>query len=157
MAKECPQCGGLIALAARSCPQCGYEYPREEKPKHEARADSQAVIMASIEPPRWLNVDEVDYALHVKRDTGSRSMRVDYLCGLKTYSEWVPLESERGRGLAMKWWQRAGGSMPLPETIEDALERQEELAWPAQIAVRPEGKYWRIVGHKMPSREEVAA
>jgi DNA repair protein RadD len=40
-AKECPDCQSLAALNASSCKVCGHEWPREDKPKHEAHAESQ--------------------------------------------------------------------------------------------------------------------
>jgi DNA repair protein RadD len=86
-------------------------------------------------------------------------MRVTYLCGLKTYDEWVPFESEKGRFIAEKWWRKhAGYRSPVPASVGEALDRLEELTWPREIAVKPEGKYWRVMAHKLPAREsEVAA
>lgn len=154
-AKTCPECEADIALQARQCPHCGYVYPREEKPKHEARADAQAIIMASITPPQWRPVSSMDIAAHVKPDRPP-SLRVTYRSGLDFYSEWIALESERARPIAEKWWRKMRGCIPVPQTVEEALVREDELMAPEAIMVRPEGKYWRIMAHRMKA-EEVAA
>lgn len=155
-AKECPQCSNDVAIQTRTCPHCGYQWPANLAPKHEARADSEAVIMASITPPKWLAVDEVVYSRHPGRDGKPDSMRVDYLCGLKTYSEWAAFESEKARGLVDRFWRRAGGRSPVPATVAEAMSRDEELTWPAEIAIKPDGKYWRVVAHRFAAREEAA-
>lgn len=156
-AKECPQCGEMIAIQCRRCPHCEYVYPVIEQPKHEARADGEAIIMASITPPKWLTVNSVTYSRHTKPGRPD-SLRVSYRCGLQAYDEWVALESERARGMASAWWRKmAGHSGPVPLTVTEALERLGDLAQPREILVKPEGKYWRIVAHRVPSRVEVAA
>lgn len=156
-AKECPECASLIAIQCRTCPDCGYSYPAPEKPKHEARADSHAVVMASITPPKWLTVNGVTYSRHTKPGRPD-SLRVSYRCGLQSYDEWVALESEKARGMASAWWRKMAGHMsPTPRTVDEALERLGDLVRPTEIMVRPEGKYWRIVAHRVPSRVEVAA
>jgi DNA repair protein RadD len=158
--KECPNCHNEVAIQTRTCPYCEHKWQVNTEPKHEARADSEAVIMASITPPKWLAVTEVDYSRHPGRDGKPDSMRVDYMCGLKTYSEWVPFESPKGRGLAEQWWRRrAGYQSPTPTTVAEALSRDEELPWPTEIAVRPDpqnGKYMRVVAHKLAPREVAA-
>jgi DNA repair protein RadD len=157
--KECPNCHNEVAIQTRTCPYCEHKWQVDAAPKHEARADSDAIIMASITPPKWLAVAEVIYSRHTGRDGKPDSMRVDYLCGLKTYSEWVAVEHPKARGLVEKFWRRAGGRMPPPETVDEALSRDEELAWPAEIAIRPDpqnAKYMRVISHRFTAREEAA-
>jgi DNA repair protein RadD len=156
-AKECPNCAELLAIQTRTCPACGYAYPAPEKPKHDAAADGQAVIMASITPPKWLAVTKTTYARHTKLGRPD-SLRVTYWCGLQSYDEWVALESEKARGLASSWWRKmAGHHSPTPVTVDEALERLDDLGRPVEIMIKPDGKYWRVVAHRLPARVEVAA
>lgn len=152
--KECPECGQLLAIQARACP-CGYQYPKDDTPKHEAYADRSAVIMASVIPPEWKQITSVRFDKWVKVGKAP-SLRVTYHAGpLNFYYEWVPIEAPKGRGIAEKWWRRMSG-LPCPLTVDDAMKRIAELTWPAEILVKPEGKYWRVVSHKMPAREVAA-
>ena len=37
----------------------------------------------------------------------------------------------------------------MPHTVEEALEREDEIAWPTHIRVEPEGRFWRIVARRI--------
>ena len=56
------------------------------------------------------------------------------------------LGSGYGRKKARMFWRQMGGDDPPPETIEDGMERFDELVFPDEIAVEQDGKYlrWRI-------------
>lgn len=154
-AKECPGCQALVALNTRVCQSCGHEWPREEAPKHDARADSERPIM-STGGAVWLPVDGVRYFRHAKPGSPT-SMRVECSVGLTIYRKWVCLEhSGPVRGKAESWWRRIGGNMPVPETVEEALARQHELLPIADIQVRPSGQYFEIVGFRTEQRLEAA-
>jgi hypothetical protein len=74
-------------------------------------------------------------------------MRVDYTSGLRTYSEWVCLEHEGfAARKATEWWRRRG-DLPLPETVDEAIERARagELLEPDKIILDVTEKYPRIV------------
>jgi DNA repair protein RadD len=155
--KECPGCNNEVAIQTRTCPHCGHQWQTDAAPKHETRADGDAVIMASITPPKWLAVTKTTYARH-KKPGRPDSLRVTYWCGLQSYDEWVALESEKARGLASSWWRKmAGHHSPTPLTVDEALERLGDLGKPSEIMVKPDGKYWRVVAHRLPARVEVAA
>ena len=153
-AKECPDCLALAALNATSCAVCGHEWPRTEKPKHEATADASAGILTSERvPPQMVPV--VDWQMRRWEKPGSPdSIRVDYLAGLNRYSEWVCPEHEGYAGQkAAEWWSWHGGSAPFPKTAGEALARQDELSMPAMIAARPRGRYFDIVGRSFARRD----
>jgi DNA repair protein RadD len=143
--KTCPECKELVALAADVCSACGYEFPRPERPKHAPIADS-APIMGG--PTDWLPVSDVSCNRHVKFSdpNAPHSLRVDYLCGLSEYSEYISFERMGfAREMAVRWWLSLCGRSPVPETVSEALERLSELAHVRAIRVTREGKYWRVI------------
>ena len=153
-AKECPGCESLVALNTHICPDCGHEWPREDKPKHEARADGDLGILSTeAVPPKMMPV--VDWEFRVWQKLGSPdSLRVLIYAGISTYNEWLAFEYHGNpRNRACQWWGAHGGSTPFPKTTAEALERTNELAMPATISVRPNGKYFYIVGRTFAARE----
>jgi DNA repair protein RadD len=145
-AKVCPSCQTYVSLLVFSCPCCGHEWPKPA-PKHTARADD-APIMAS-RGPAWISVDDVHLAPHHKLDAPA-SLRVEYICGLQTYREWVTFE-HRGfaRAKAEAWWSAMGGKGPAPATIPIAIERAAELEIPSHVTIARDGKYWRVTGYRV--------
>jgi len=147
-AKECPSCMTLVALNTRTCPTCAHEWPKAaETPKHEAKADA-AVAILSTEPPVWVPIEDVRYFKHNKPGSPP-TFRVEYGSGLQVYREWLCFEHEPGYALtkAREWWQRLAGTAP-PSTVDEALERQDEINPPDEIRVKPNGKYFEIVGRR---------
>lgn len=153
-AKECPNCHSLTGLASAACRDCGYEWPRDTSPKHDAQADGTTSVMAAA-APKWLQVNEIEFERHNPKESGKPpTLRAEYYCGPAVHKEWVCFEHDGfPRRKAEEWWRRMGGNYPVPDTVKDALSRVEELDWPREICVRPDGKFFRIVSRKMPSRE----
>jgi DNA repair protein RadD len=145
-AKECPTCATLVALNTRTCPVCSHEWPPlADKPKHEARADASVAIL-STEPPAWVPVEDVRYFRHEK--AGSHpTLRVEYGSGMSVYRQWLCFEHDPGFALnkAHQWWRQMAGTAP-PATVDEALERASEITPPDEIRVKPNGKYFEIVG-----------
>jgi DNA repair protein RadD len=140
-----PECGARCHAAALECPECGTPFPPHEL-GIEDKPDTSPLLSTEIKP-ELVDVTAVNYRRHVKRTgEGKPTLRVDYASGmLKAYSEWVCFEhTGRARENACRWWRERAGTVP-PSTIEEALQRQGELHCPARIAVRPEGKFHRIV------------
>ena len=148
-AKRCPHCGELNVLNAAECTCCGHEFPCEQpKPKHAAVAD-WAPIMGATD---WLPVSEVSFRLHTKYGdpTAPPSLRVEYLCGLSPYSEYISLQrTGYAREMAERWWYAMGGRAPVPNTVAQALQRTAELSDVSAIVVAREGKYWRVLERRV--------
>lgn len=151
--KECSQCHELVHTAVMICPGCGHEWPPSDKAAHGTEA-ADAVIVAALEKPRVYLVDRVEYQKH-KKAGKPPSLRVTYWCGPSTFDEWVPVEDERSyiKKHAVSWlWERR--CIRGVTTVDDVLKRVRDNSIPApdSITVRPDGKYWRVVGHEMGSR-----
>ena len=147
-AKECPNCMALLALNTRQCPFCDHAFAAAEDggPKHDGTADATRSIL-SIAPPAWVGVSGMRLYRHEKMDR-TPTLRIEYSCGLAVHREWVCIQHPPGfaREKAMRWWTQRGGSLPAPTTVDEARHRSRELTPPAEILVRPSGKYFEIVG-----------
>jgi len=71
-----------------------------------------------------------------------------YSCGLVRHSEWICFEHPGyARQKAEAWWQLRS-SMPVPNTVAEALRATHGLAMPTAILVRPRGAFAEIVNHR---------
>lgn len=156
-AKECPNCKELVSLNTFICKSCDYEWPREEKPKHEATAESEVGILSSeTVPPTVLPVVNWRFDRHTKMGSPD-SVRVTILAGLMEYREWVAFD--HGRDAAQRscqWWNMHGGTVPFPKTTDEALERVDELMMPSTIRVKPRGKYHDIISRSFGQKGDAA-
>lgn len=69
---------------------------------------------------------------------------------MSAYREWICFEHRPGdaQQRAHAWWKICDGRVPAPKTIADALARKGELTLPTHIAVKREGKFWRVAGRR---------
>ena len=127
-----------------------------ERIKHGAKTSEASIISGGSQ---WHSVTRVSYSHHEGRDGKPDTLRVDYRSGLRIVaSEWVCLEHPQGYALAKAhaWWGKRG-QMPLPQSIDEALECTEELREPYRIAVRKSGKYTEIINHEFATQALEAA
>src|SRR6516164_5252747 len=124
--KVCPECDEILPLAATECSCCGHAFPRDTAPKHAAHADTVAILGPRRVVSDWMEVDDIEYGFHHKE---TPSLRVTFQCGIHSFSKWVCLQ-HRGyaRTMAEQFWRGMNGDMPVPNTIDEALQRQDELA-----------------------------
>lgn len=158
--RHCDECGNPAPAAAAACPHCGHLFPAVERVKHEARADTTSSVLSS--GPQWYSVTRVNYRRHHGRKEGDAfkpdTLRADYFSGLKLVaSEWVCLEHPNGfpRARAHTWWM-ARGLMPVPEAIDEALQRTAELREPCRIAVQVLDRYPKIASVQFAAQQEAA-
>jgi DNA repair protein RadD len=149
-AKRCPDCGELVALSDYICPSCAYEFPRPRpRAKHASQADIVPILAGAM---RWLQVNDVSFHRHEKWNNPDAppSLRVEYLCGLSVYSEYVSLERQGyARLMAERWWFAMGGSAAAPASIEAALTRCDEIDTVTHIVVTRSGKFWNVVERRV--------
>lgn len=136
--KECPQCHELVHTSVNPCPGCGHEWPKAAAHGTEAAA---GVIVAALEKPKTYAVSSVTYDRYQKPGKAP-SLRATYVCGISTFTEWVPIEDDRSyvRKHAVRWfWERG---LMCPEKVDDALAMP--IPAPRAVTVKMEGKYWRV-------------
>ena len=148
--KTCPDCAEINPLDAAACCCCGYEWPKP-KPvaKHATSADAVPILTGERV---WLPVTDVSFHRHYKYGDPDAppSFRVDYLCGLSPYSEYVSFERQGyPRTCAERWWYALGGSAPVPATVDEALQRRHELDPVVAIAVARNGRFWNVTDRRV--------
>lgn len=155
-AKECPECHALIPAAYAACPECGHEFPPPEKPTHDAKASTAAVLSGQVTVETF-PVHDVMFGVHTKRgaaDDAPKSLRVDYKIGWHRWkSEWVCLEHGGFvRQKAVAWWTKRSRE-PVPATAAEAVAVANAggLASTKSITVRSVSgeEYDRITDHEL--------
>jgi DNA repair protein RadD len=147
-AKICPTCMTYNSLSALTCTTCGYEWPKPE-PKHGDKAEAEPVMTSEIKN-KWIAVNYWNISRHQKYGPGQDSLVVEYSCGLKIYKEWIcPEHAGPARAKFQAWWRAMGGSLPFPNTIDDALARSTELSRADAITIARDGKWWRVINRRV--------
>lgn len=141
----CPKCDCINHASARACIDCGFEFPAPE-PKVQAVAADLPIL--SKDQATWRPVTRRVLRIHQKPGKPD-SVRVIYYQGLTQFSDWIgPEHTGYFKTKSDRWWVRHGGQRPTPKTALELLERQEELAYTAEVNVRPSGKYWDVVDYR---------
>lgn len=155
----CPECNGIMPLHTRVCDQCGHAWKTEpSEPQHDDTADGVSAVLSSQGSGKWLPVTSWAFSVHQKKpEEGKKrqlpTLRVRYRCGLNlTISEfWAFEHTGQAHARAVMRWQQLrryeyARSFFVPQSVAEAMENAEEyLICPAEIMVRPNGKYFEVV------------
>ena len=148
--KICPACREYVLVELLVCQGCGHEWPAPPPPpaKHDATAAADAPILTTeAVKPLHDKVLETFYYRHSKQGSPD-SMRVEYVGeGRRSHSQWICFEhKDFARNKAVLWWQKMGGSRPVPATVAEAIERApRELKPVVGVEVRMSGRYPEII------------
>jgi DNA repair protein RadD len=139
----CFTCGHQEVVRSDKCENCDAPWPKNERnPSHGTKA-SKAPVIAE---PMDCEVFDVRYNAHHKAGRPT-SMVVSYETTAGWIDEWVCLEHTGfARQKAATWWS-ARGKPPVPNEVDEALGRIEELRVPRGIRVGMEGEFWRVLGY----------
>lgn len=124
---------------------CGAPFKFKEKLK--VAASTEKLIKETLPIIEDFTVENVIYQKNVNRGDHTKppTLKVTYHCGHKTYSEFVCLMHGDWAGRkAYKWWKNRT-NLPLPATIDDALEIVSTLKTPTHIRVHTNRKYPEIM------------
>jgi DNA repair protein RadD len=144
--KTCPSCREIVMLAVKECPCCGHVFPGREI-SHRPIADTAEILTNQRKRSDWIEVEDFNCFYHAKE---TPSLKVSYQCGYERHSKWVCLEHQGwARIFAEKWWRQMTGGEQPPRTVNEALERQDELLPVTHIQVAPVGKYFEIVAYRV--------
>lgn len=153
----CDGCRTYLHASVRVCPHCGTEreFIAAEEKLAEKASNKQLIRKTKSKPLPVVDdfaVDKVTYHRHSNRyqPTKPDSLRVDYHCGLRVFSNWVFFESQHAhlRSKAYKWWEARSlnQDIALPKTIDQVLEYAE------QGLIKPE-KFIKVWTNKTPKPE----
>lgn len=144
--KECDACGRICHASAKECPGCGHKFPSLDDIKFHARSSATPIFSNQAEPI-WYNVESINFRKHFKRDDSEAppSLRIEYTTKLMVINHWVSLEHPQSGGFARRWWEKNSYSGEAPRTVDEAIERKEDLRVPGRIQVMKEGKYNRVL------------
>lgn len=132
--KECPACFELVFPAVRVCPDCGFEFEFDS-----ALEGMYSDLEVISEGAKWLDVTEIHYSLHEKR-YAPNTMKVTYLCGLRSIREWICVEHNGYAKLSADNWIEFRGGNPI-DSAADAVLQAVQLKKPKRILVDGRGKY----------------
>lgn len=140
-------CGEQLHASVRQCWRCGYEFPEPESKLLERASDAPIISTADAE---WRVVKSRRFDFHEGKGDKPPSVKVSYTVGLTPIREWLcPQHTGFAQGKAHRWWLKHGGQRPFPKSVMEWLERQRELNRTAEIAVKPDGKYWTVTDHRV--------
>lgn len=146
--KVCPECDTIHHTSVRVCDtvnsegiKCGHIFTFQTK--IEQVASTLDLVKSQIPKVENFKVDFVIYSAHTK--IGSPiSLKVSYVCGLTTFSEYVCLEHPgKIHNKAVRWWKDRC-NLPVPATVAEALTHTDQLRQPIGISVWINKKYPEI-------------
>lgn len=146
----CDQCGTYCHASARVCYVCGYEFPHQIH--IQATAGTDEIIRTDVPQVEEFAVNRVLYNKFEKNSIGI--LRVNYICGIRSFSEVVCLEHQGRAGhLAGDWWKRRMRVDKAPPTVNEALLWVSRLAVPESIHVIINKKFPEVI--KCTFREQI--
>jgi len=140
--KECPKCQCINYAAAPQCIACGYTFPVKVKIQNTA---SDLDILKKTKKA-WANVTLMTVSKH-KKTNRPDSIRIDYICGLRRFSDWAAIKSNSGyaagmaKGVLKKFYDFPEG---FDYTVENILEISDKFKKPKRIFVDHTERYPRI-------------
>lgn len=162
--KTCPQCKGIVLATAKECRcivlspegiarECGYQWPAPELVER-----NEPVVLVDVQwkapEQRYLKIEDIE-PVEYESKAGNKMLKLFVHGSLnggklpKRLMDFLDFEgnaSEYGRKKARMFWRQLGGDEPPPDTIQEALERFDELTVPEEVKVREDGPYLKIVG-----------
>jgi DNA repair protein RadD len=139
--KACPECLELLFIAVSQCPECGYKF----RFKH--GLSLKPVDLKEVSMRNWFQVSEVFYRLQSSRQGGFPMLVAEYICGRRTFKDFICLEHYHnfGRRMAEKWWKKRWSERPfVPDTVKKGLQCARFLKTPKRIQVDLSKKYPEI-------------
>src|SRR5262249_50983194 len=86
---------------------------------------------------------------HQKPGGSKPTISVRYQVGAASYFDcWAIEHHGLAHEIAGEKWRGLGGDLPVPLTVDEAIERKDELYADFEIAVRHDGQYWQVIGQR---------
>ncbi len=142
----CDECSTYNHASARVCECCGHEFPVVIK----ITATSSLADIIADDLPKIVDfkVDRVEYLEHQKLGKPP-SMKVNYYCGLRKFSEWICFEHQSYAAHRARLWWDEHGQGPCPLTVGEALTRASEIKNPHVIKVWINTQHPEVLGYEL--------
>lgn len=129
--KICDNCGVYNHISARVCQSCNSPFEFQVKITKEAKATE---VLRIDEEPRIESfpVNSIVYSVYSK--DGNKGLKVSYTCGLRTFTEYVPVENQRGKKFTLDWW-RQRSQYELPSEFAEVVKATDYLRRPVGLKV----------------------
>lgn len=138
----CPMCQEHNHARAPYCVACGYAHDMTQNLAQQA--STEEVMRSDEEIHQTFKVNRVFY-FPFEKEGYRRKFKAQYACGVQKFSEFIDIENPRARYFVEKWWnERSAGDVPA--TVDEALDRIDELKEPARIRVHVNTHWPKIVG-----------
>ncbi len=142
--KACSNCFQMIPRGALVCSFCHHVAEAAESVNHDTVSSGAAVLSSQIRPERVL-ITRCDYVKHTRNKHDKATLRVNYWAGLNIVtSEFLAFEhAGYSKRMAAAWWSRRT-ELPIPATVDSALQSVSELRVPTAALLMKKGKYYDI-------------
>ena len=154
--KICDKCGTFNHASARECILCGHEFTFAENiNRNSSGLDLLRSDLPQIEP---YEVKHMVLTSHESKRSGRSSIKVAYYCGLRTFFEYISVESDVRffRHKSRDWfrqrfhyqWKGMTWDEDVPRTNDEVLAMAHELRKPARINVWVNKQTPEIMGYE---------
>jgi DNA repair protein RadD len=144
--KTCPSCGAYNHLSARVCDACGEPFPVGMKLT--AQAFSGEIIRTEAPVLEWYEVSTVIYRVY-RKGAGTPMVRVSYVCGFRSFDEWVCIEHTGWLGKkARDWWRTRANMAETPPSAEEFVRYKHLLKWPKRIEVQTNKQHPEVMRYE---------
>lgn len=140
--KECPKCMLICHPSAKTCDACGHEFAFKVK----IDVNSSGLDILKKSTKAWVSVHAMTINRHKKKGKPD-SIRIDYVCGLRRFSQWAAVKSNShyaahsAKYVLCKFYD-------FPEdfsySISDILALRDEFKIPKRIFVDQTESYPQI-------------
>ncbi len=141
--KVCEKCGTYNHATAKFCVACGEEFHFAENINR--HASNLELLRSDLPQIESFKVDRVVLVAHTSKHSGRDSIKVAYFCGLRTFYEYISVESPVTffRHKSRDWFrqryhyqsQQFTWDEDVPRTNAEVLAISHELRWPNKINV----------------------
>jgi DNA repair protein RadD len=148
--KTCPECQVIHHPTVKVCDVCGHEF--EFKTKLSTTASTAQAVVTGSDLIKEFRVTKISYSIY-KKPGKTDTLRVQYHCGLRTFSEWIAYGRDGFGGVIAKNWVafRLDKVFDMPKDVNELFEKSYLLEEPTRIVVDLSGKYPSIKKHIFPS------
>ena len=145
--KICPMCETACHVNTRACKVCLFEFPREEAEEgpelEETTTEPQKLVEFKGFETRTATVTR--YMFHQAKGKPTPCVRAEYTddTGRIIARQWLcPQHTGWAQKKAGYYWRDLGGNYPIPKTVQQWLNRQNEISGdPLKITILTAGAY----------------